>query len=39
VTYAQNRGLDADRDGSVTKYEAAAAVRARLDKGLSSYLA
>ncbi len=32
--YHQNRGLDADRDGNVTKYEAAAAVRAKYHKGL-----
>jgi murein DD-endopeptidase MepM/ murein hydrolase activator NlpD len=32
-TYAQNRGLDRDGDGRVTKREAAAAVRAKLVKG------
>jgi len=32
--YQQNRGLDGDRDGRVTKVEAAAAVRAKLQKGL-----
>jgi hypothetical protein len=31
--YKQNSGLDQDRDGKVTKYEAAAAVRAKLTKG------
>jgi hypothetical protein len=33
-TYQQNRGLDRDRDGAVTKREAAAAVTAKLAKGL-----
>ena len=33
-TYDQNKGLDADRDGRVTKLEAAAAVRAKLQKGI-----
>ena len=32
-TYAVNRGLDANRDGKVTKREAAAKVRAMLDEG------
>lgn len=32
--YQQNKGLDADGDGKVTKSEAAAAVRAKLTKGL-----
>ena len=32
-TYDQNRGLDRDRDGRVTKREAAAAVSAKLAKG------
>lgn len=32
--YEQNRGLDADADGRITKREAAAAVRAKLEKGL-----
>lgn len=34
TTYRQNAGLDLDRDGDVTKYEAAAHVREKLDKGL-----
>jgi hypothetical protein len=34
VTYAQNVGLDANRDGRITVQEAAARVRAKLDKGL-----
>ena len=33
-TYDQNKGLDADKDGRVTKVEAAAAVRAKHAKGL-----
>lgn len=33
--YAVNRGLDANRDGRVTKREAAAKVRAMLDEGYS----
>jgi hypothetical protein len=32
--YAQNKGLDADGNRSVSKYEAAAAVRAKYHKGL-----
>jgi hypothetical protein len=32
--YSQNKGLDADTDGQVSKYEAAAAVRAKYRKGL-----
>jgi peptidoglycan hydrolase-like protein with peptidoglycan-binding domain len=32
-TYRQNRGLDKNGDGKVTKLEAAAAVRAKLEKG------
>ena len=35
-TYAQNRGLDRDGDGRVTKREAAAAVSAKLAKGRRS---
>ena len=35
-TYAQNKGLDKDRDGRVTKREAAAAVSAKLAKGRRS---
>jgi hypothetical protein len=31
--YKQNRGLDQNGDGKVTKFEAAAAVRAKLTKG------
>lgn len=34
VVYRQNAGLDANRDGSVTKAEAAAKVAAKLAKGL-----
>jgi hypothetical protein len=34
TAYEQNRGLDRDRDGRVTKAEAAAKVRAALEKGL-----
>jgi peptidoglycan hydrolase-like protein with peptidoglycan-binding domain len=34
TAYRQNRGLDADRNGAVSKYEAAAAVRAKYAKGL-----
>jgi hypothetical protein len=34
--YAQNKGLDTDKDGKVTKSEAAAAVRRSLLKGLSA---
>lgn len=33
-TYLQNRGLDIDHDGAVTKAEAAAFVQRRLDEGL-----
>lgn len=33
VAYQQNKGLDADHDGNVTKQEAAAMVRAKLLKG------
>jgi Transglycosylase SLT domain len=33
--YEQNRGLDRNQDGKVTKAEAAAMVRARLEQGLS----
>lgn len=36
VTFKQNRGLDLDGDGSVTKYEAATAVRNKLQKGLAA---
>jgi hypothetical protein len=32
--YAQNQGLDANKDGKITKAEAAAAVRAKLKAGL-----
>jgi len=34
--YTQNKGLDANRDGVITKAEAAAPVKAKLTKGLSS---
>jgi hypothetical protein len=34
VTYRQNAGLDISKDGKITKAEAAAKVRAKLDKGL-----
>ena len=33
TTYQQNRGLDQDRDGTITKSEAAAKVQAKLDIG------
>lgn len=33
IAYQQNKGLDADHDGNVTKQEAAAMVRAKLLKG------
>ena len=33
--YAQNKGLDRNRDGKVTKQEAARAVRAKLNKGIT----
>ncbi len=32
--YAQNKGLDTDKDGTITKGEAAAKVRAKLKRGL-----
>lgn len=34
IAYRQNSGLDSNRDGKVTKYEAAAKVRSKLMKGL-----
>lgn len=34
VAYRQNSGLDSNKDGKVTKYEAAAKVRAKLERGL-----
>jgi hypothetical protein len=34
TTYRQNAGLDLNKDGKVTKYEAAAKVRAALQRGL-----
>lgn len=34
ASYRQNSGLDANKDGKVTKYEAAAKVRDKLTKGL-----
>ena len=34
VQYRQNRGLDVDKDGRITKWEAVAAVRDKLRKGL-----
>jgi hypothetical protein len=34
--YAQNKGLDADHDGSVTVAEAAAKVRAKFEKGIQA---
>jgi hypothetical protein len=34
--YTQNAGLDADKDGDITKAEAAARVKAKLTKGLGS---
>ena len=36
IQYKQNSGLDKDRDGNVTKREAASVVRAKLVKGLGS---
>jgi len=39
VTYTQNVGLDANRDGKITVQEAAAKVRAKFQKGvLPGYL-
>lgn len=34
VTYRQNAGLDWDKDGTITKAEASALVRAKLEKGM-----
>lgn len=34
VAYRQNAGLDSNKDGTVTKYEAASHVRGKLEKGL-----
>ena len=34
--YTQNKGLDSDKDGKITKAEAAAMVRAKLQKGLKA---
>lgn len=34
TTYRQNAGLDVDRDGKITKREAASKVQAKLDRGL-----
>ncbi len=34
TAYRQNSGLDADSDGKITKFEAAAKVRSKLNKGL-----
>lgn len=34
TTYRQNAGLDGDKDGSITKAEAAAKVRAALERGM-----
>lgn len=36
IQYQQNKGLDTDQDGSVTKKEAAAAVQAKLVKGMGA---
>ncbi|WP_187970098.1 DUF2272 domain-containing protein [Aquibium microcysteis] len=36
TAYVQNKGLDVNSDGAVTKGEAASKVQAKLDKGLSS---
>jgi hypothetical protein len=36
IAYQQNAGLDADHDGKVTKFEAAARVRAKYEKGTSA---
>lgn len=38
VAYAQNKGLDANKDGQVTKGEAAVKVQAKLVKGLGASL-
>jgi hypothetical protein len=35
TAYTQNAGLDANNDGKITKEEAAARVRAKLEKGLA----
>ena len=37
-TYKQNKGLDANKDGQVTKGEAAAKVQLQLNKGLDKAL-
>lgn len=34
TTYEQNRGLDSDGDGQITKSEAAAKIQAKLEKGI-----
>lgn len=34
ISYRQNAGLDANRDGKITKAEAASKVRAKFDKGM-----
>lgn len=34
TTYRQNAGLDSNKDGTITKLEAASHVRAKLDKGI-----
>lgn len=34
IAYRQNSGLDKDKDGKVTKYEAAAKVQSKYEKGL-----
>lgn len=36
TTYRQNAGIDADKDGTITKAEATAKVAAKLSKGLSA---
>ncbi len=38
VAYAQNRGLDIDGDGRITKWEASTKVRAKLEAGRASNL-
>jgi hypothetical protein len=37
VVYKQNKGLDLDKDGDVTKFEAAAKVRERLVRGQTEF--
>ena len=39
IAYRQNSGLDWDKDGTITKGEAAALVKAKLDKGMRAEFA